>query len=81
MTEQTFPALMKPEEVSKALLISLRHVRTLCQSGVIPGAFKLGKEWRIGRQTFTEWLNEKATSPIDATPPPKKRGRPRKGAK
>ena len=51
--------LMTLNEAAEELRISERQAYVLARSGRLPGAFKLGKLWRIKPTEFRAWLDEK----------------------
>lgn len=48
--------MLKPDQVATELNVSERHVRRLCERGVLP-ALKLGRAWRI-EPDFKDKLRE-----------------------
>lgn len=43
-------------EVSEMLRISLRSAYQMAQDGKLPGAVKVGNQWRISREQLMDWL-------------------------
>ena len=54
---------LSAETVAKLLNISSRTARKLGESHVLPGAIKVGKQWRFRKDLLLEWL-EKETQPV-----------------
>ena len=56
---------MTIEEVAELLRISSRSVYNMAQTGELPGAIKIGNQWRINRELLMEWTMEQATKAPD----------------
>ncbi len=82
--------ILTADETAELFRISTAYVRTLANSGEIPGT-KLGDDWRFIRQDMIDYLSERAkreqktrkfnqeqTQQLPQTFIPGKRGRPRK---
>ncbi len=41
--------VLKPDEAAKLLQVNREVLRRLSEAGKIPGAFKVGKQWRYRR--------------------------------
>ena len=52
--------LMTIEEVAEYLRVHPSTVYRLVRQGALP-AVKIGKQWRVDRETLAQWLREKAT--------------------
>lgn len=50
------PELLTPDELAELLRLSPRTIYELLQTGEIPGAKKVGRAWRIHRDTVLEWI-------------------------
>jgi len=57
MTTET-PTLLRIEEVAAILRIGRTRVYELAQAGELPGAFKVGGQWRVRRREFLAWVGE-----------------------
>ena len=55
--------LMTIEEVAEYLRVHTSTVYRLVRQGALP-AVKIGKQWRVDRETLAEWLRESATGGI-----------------
>ena len=49
---------LTPEEVAKILNISNRTARKLGEAKVLPGAAKIGKQWRFRKDLLMDWLSK-----------------------
>jgi hypothetical protein len=47
--EERYPEVMTPKQVAKYLQVSESQVHKQSQLGLLPGAFKLGSQWRYFR--------------------------------
>lgn len=56
---------MTIEEVAGYVRLHPSTVYRLVRSGVMPGV-KVGKQWRVDRQTLDDWLRANATVPEEA---------------
>ncbi len=45
-------------EVCDLLRLSERTVYDLCRSGTLAGAVKVGRQWRVERAAFEEWVRK-----------------------
>jgi len=52
------PTLLRIEEVAAILRIGRTRVYELAQAGELPGAFKVGGQWRVRRREFLAWVGE-----------------------
>ena len=43
-------------EAARLLRVAERTVYTLARRGELPGAVKVGNQWRIDRQTLMDWV-------------------------
>lgn len=43
-------------EAARLLRVAERTVYTLARRGDLPGAVKVGNQWRIDRETLMEWV-------------------------
>jgi excisionase family DNA binding protein len=50
------PLLLDTEQVAELLGLHKKTVEKMCRNESIPGAFKIGKFWRINRAIFEQWL-------------------------
>jgi len=67
-TEAQSPAdqrhlLLRFEEARQLLRLSRNTVYSLAARGELPGARKVGKEWRFRRDLLLEWLASRASRP------------------
>jgi len=67
-TEAQSPAdqrhlLLRFEEARQLLRLSRNTVYNLAARGELPGARKVGKEWRFRRDLLLEWLASRASRP------------------
>lgn len=51
--------LMTPKQFAKRVQLNERTVRRLANEGKLPGAFKVGGQWRIDYEEWKEKSNEK----------------------
>ena len=54
MSEQEFITVI---QLAERLMIPKATAYYLVQSGKIPGAFKVGKHWRLNRKMVDEWID------------------------
>lgn len=45
---------LKSDEVAEALRVPETRIRKLCREGRMPGAFRIGKSWRIPADVFEQ---------------------------
>jgi excisionase family DNA binding protein len=50
------PAILTPAEAALLLRVSETTVKDWARRGDLPGAFKLGKEWRVERKALLEYI-------------------------
>jgi excisionase family DNA binding protein len=50
------PAILTPSEAAALLRVAELTVKDWARAGALPGAFKLGKEWRIERQALLAYI-------------------------
>jgi excisionase family DNA binding protein len=50
------PAILTPAEAARLLRVSETTVKDWARAGELPGAFKLGKEWRIEARALLEYI-------------------------
>jgi len=50
--------MLKPDQVGAMLNISDRTVRKLGEAGLIPGALRIGRQWRFREDLLICWLEE-----------------------
>lgn len=50
------PAILTPAEAAALLRVSVLTVKDWARAGDLPGAFKVGKEWRIEREALLEHI-------------------------
>lgn len=59
-------------EVADCLKVSLRHVQNMCANGELPGAFRVGRLWRVSAAQFESWVEtasqEWMSQPLRAAP-------------
>jgi len=48
--------LLSPDQLAEAASLSPATVRDLCRRGKLPGAKKVGNQWRISERRFLDWL-------------------------
>ena len=53
MKEQTFLTIA---EVSRMLRVSERSIYKMATEGRLPGAAKVGGQWRVERRTLERWI-------------------------
>ena len=51
------------DEVCALLKLGKRTVYDLCREGKLPGAAKIGNQWRVNRQQLDEWLAAGGAAP------------------
>ena len=51
------------DEVCVLLKLGKRTVYDLCREGKLPGAAKIGNQWRVNRQQLDEWLAAGGAAP------------------
>lgn len=61
--------LLDTEEIAERLKITRLYVTELCREGALPGAFKMGRVWRMRETDFTEHLRRLSTGEADAERP------------
>ena len=54
-------AFLRPEEVVQKLQISMPTFYRVVREGKIPGAVKVGNQWRIDAETFWRTMKEQAS--------------------
>jgi len=57
ITFENAPSILKPKQVQELLQISEISFYKWVKSGKIPGAFKLGRHWRVKRDRLKAWIN------------------------
>ena len=72
------PGFISVADASALLGVSDRRVRVLCEEGRIPGAQKVGPQWIIPADPKVTEAGRVRPGKVALSPPPKKRGRPRK---
>jgi excisionase family DNA binding protein len=50
------PLLLDTEQVAELLSVHKKTVEKMCRHQLIPGAFKIGKFWRLHRVVLEQWL-------------------------
>jgi excisionase family DNA binding protein len=50
------PAILTPAEAASLLRVSETTVKDWARAGELPGAFKLGKEWRVERAALVAYI-------------------------
>lgn len=50
------PAILTPSEAAVLLRVAELTVKDWARAGALPGAFKLGKEWRIERDALVAYI-------------------------
>ena len=53
---ELFRPKLRLEDVMEILDISRTKAYRLCREGKIPGAFQVGRTWRVHRDVFESWL-------------------------
>ena len=53
------PEFMTPQQVQELLQISRPTFFRMVQGGRLPGAFKVGKVWRVDRNKLKAWIDSK----------------------
>lgn len=46
------------KDISKYLNIPKRSAYHLAKSGILPGAFRIGRHWRFRKDMLDEWVEE-----------------------
>ena len=54
--DKTVPEFMTVLEVAELLKVSDRTVYDLCRQGLLPGAAKIGKQWRVDKDDLLAWV-------------------------
>jgi hypothetical protein len=54
---------LSPKDLTEILKASLKWVYLRLNAGDIPGSFRLGGNWYIDRDIFTQTLKQKASKP------------------
>jgi excisionase family DNA binding protein len=57
-SSEVTPQVMTTGEVAKWLRIHYTTVYRLVRQGKIPGAFKIGSDWRFRRDAIERWLKQ-----------------------
>jgi len=57
---QSRPPMLRPELVAEKLDVTAQTVRNMCERGDIPGALKVGRQWRIPPEYLDGILNSAA---------------------
>lgn len=57
-----------PEQLSKRLQIEVRTLQAQARKGQIPGALKIGHQWRFNAARIEGWLNGPPTPTTKLTP-------------
>lgn len=71
------PRLLTLEEVAETVSRAVSTVRTWCNSGELPGAFRLnGRTWRVPERALEEYLRAQASPSSDTPEPPAGSERP-----
>jgi len=52
----TLPAILTTAEAAALLRVAETTVKDWARNGELPGAFKLGKEWRVERKALLEYI-------------------------
>lgn len=55
-------SLLSIGEAAQTLAVSERTVARLCAKGDLP-AYRVGRQWRIGREDFLRWLRQNRVIP------------------
>jgi excisionase family DNA binding protein len=50
------PAILTIEEAAALLRVSVRVSKDLARTGKLPGAFKVGREWRVNRDELLKTI-------------------------
>ncbi len=53
----SLPVLLTVEEAAALLRISPKTAKDWARAGELPGAFKIGREWRVKRDELLAWMN------------------------
>ncbi len=59
ITLDNTPEFMTPQQVQELLQISRPTFFRMVQGGRLPGAFKVGKVWRVDRNKLKAWIDSK----------------------
>lgn len=51
-----YPPILKPKEAAELLRMNISTLYPLLSQGKIPGARKVGGEWRICRDVLLQWF-------------------------
>ena len=57
------PEYMTIPEVCEFLRLGERTVYEKCRSGELPGAVKVGNQWRVDREKLQAWLDQGGAAP------------------
>lgn len=60
------PELLLVEEVATLLRLSPYTVRQMARQGKLPGARKIGGEWRFSRKALLEWVEGRDSGSVPA---------------
>ena len=61
--------LLDTDEIAERLKITRLYVTELCRAGILPGAFKMGRVWRMRESEFTEHLRRLSAGEVVIPPP------------
>jgi excisionase family DNA binding protein len=65
-SERTLPQVMTVREVSEYLRVHRATVYRLLRTKQLPG-FRVGGEWRFGRETIDRWCSGEAQTAVSRT--------------
>lgn len=60
-----FGDLVTVEEAAESLRVSKETIRRWLRNGSVPGAMKVGRQWRIDLEQLTEYVRSQQVKPID----------------
>ena len=59
------PVFVTVKEASELLRVTDRTLYDLCRQGKVPGAAKVGGQWRLDREKLLAWLAEGGEAAVD----------------
>ena len=59
------PVFVTVKEASELLRVTDRTLYDLCRQGKVPGAAKVGGQWRIDREKLLDWLAKGGEAAVD----------------
>ncbi len=62
------PKPLTPEDIALTLQIDVKTVQGMFREKQFPGAYKVGKLWRVSRADFERWLQKQRENPSNKPP-------------